>query len=70
MILLFKNHTKTCCLQCPLLLAEIENIRELMTFYALEKGFMDPQTIEISQNLDQLLNKLETTDSGLNCTAI
>ncbi|MFD4820216.1 aspartyl-phosphate phosphatase Spo0E family protein [Peribacillus butanolivorans] len=70
MILLFKNHTKTCCLQCRLLLAEIENIRELMTFSALEKGFMDPQTIEISQNLDQLLNKLETTDLGLNCTAI
>ncbi|MFD4818796.1 Spo0E family sporulation regulatory protein-aspartic acid phosphatase [Peribacillus butanolivorans] len=31
---------------------------------------MNPQTIEISQKLDQLLNKLETTDSGLNCTAI
>ncbi|MCO0600947.1 aspartyl-phosphate phosphatase Spo0E family protein [Peribacillus butanolivorans] len=23
-----------------------------MTFSAIEKGFMDPQTIEISQNLD------------------
>lgn len=70
MILLFKKHTKTCCPQCRLLLAEIENIRELMILTALEKGFMDPQTIKISQNLDQLLNKLEPTDLGLNCTAI
>lgn len=41
-----------------------------MIFTALEKGFIDPQTIEISQNLDQLINKLEQTDLGLNCKAI
>lgn len=66
MILLFKNHTKTCCLQCRLLLAEIEKNRELMIFTALEKGFTDPKTIEISQKLDRMLNRVELTDSGLN----
>ncbi|MGG2132024.1 MULTISPECIES: aspartyl-phosphate phosphatase Spo0E family protein [unclassified Bacillus (in: firmicutes)] len=57
MILLLKKQTKTCCLQYQLLLAEIEKIRELMMFIALEKGFTDSKTIEIIQKLDQLLNR-------------
>ncbi|KAA0759587.1 aspartyl-phosphate phosphatase Spo0E family protein [Bacillus sp. SH5-2] len=57
MILLLKKHTKTCCLQCESLIVEIEKIRGLMVFTALEKGFTDPKTIEISQKLDQLLNR-------------
>ncbi|MED1559810.1 aspartyl-phosphate phosphatase Spo0E family protein [Bacillus paramycoides] len=39
------------------MVVEIEKIRGLMVFTALEKGFTDPKTIEISQKLDQLLNR-------------
>ncbi|MED0993497.1 aspartyl-phosphate phosphatase Spo0E family protein [Bacillus nitratireducens] len=56
-ILLLKKHTKTCCLQSKPLIVEIEKIRGIMVFTALEKGFTDPKTIEISQKLDQLLNR-------------
>ncbi|MBK5483131.1 MULTISPECIES: Spo0E family sporulation regulatory protein-aspartic acid phosphatase [Peribacillus] len=48
----------------------METIRERMISTALKNGFIDFQTIELSQNLDQLLNRLISTDSGLNCTAI
>ncbi|WP_301287691.1 aspartyl-phosphate phosphatase Spo0E family protein [Bacillus sp. 3103sda1] len=57
MILLLKKHTKTCCLQYKQLVVEIEKLRGLMVFTALEKGFTDPKTLEISQKLDQLLNR-------------
>ncbi|WP_307838328.1 aspartyl-phosphate phosphatase Spo0E family protein [Bacillus cereus group sp. N12] len=56
-ILLLKKYTKTCSLQCKPLVVEIEKMRGLMVFTALEKGFTDPKTIEISQKLDQLLNR-------------
>ncbi|MFE0507805.1 Spo0E family sporulation regulatory protein-aspartic acid phosphatase [Peribacillus butanolivorans] len=52
------------------LLLQRETIRERMISTALKNGFIDFQTIELSQNLDQLLNRLKSTDSGLNCTAI
>lgn len=58
MIMLVKKNIKACCRQCDLLLAEIETIRELLILTALKKGFTDPQSVEISQNLDQLLTRL------------
>ncbi|MBP1968270.1 stage 0 sporulation regulatory protein [Virgibacillus natechei] len=42
------------------LLKQIEFLRQQMTSVALEKGFTDIESIEISQELDRLLNIYET----------
>ncbi|WP_367890496.1 aspartyl-phosphate phosphatase Spo0E family protein [Bacillus rhizoplanae] len=34
----------------------MEYTRELMISTALKKSFMNPQTVGVSQNLDQLMN--------------
>ncbi|WP_456363438.1 aspartyl-phosphate phosphatase Spo0E family protein [Priestia aryabhattai] len=46
---------------CPLLIAKIEYFREKMVNTGLKEGFSNPKTIELSQNLDILLNKLAKT---------
>lgn len=38
------------------LLKRIEYLRNEMTTIALEKGFTNPESVTISQELDQLLN--------------
>ncbi|WP_309245720.1 aspartyl-phosphate phosphatase Spo0E family protein [Virgibacillus pantothenticus] len=42
------------------LLKRIEYLRQRMTEVALEKGFTNLEAIELSQELDQLLNLYET----------
>lgn len=37
---------------------QIEYFRNKMVYTGLKEGFSSPKTIEISQNLDSLLNKL------------
>lgn len=55
--------------ECHLLLKEIETTKERMIITALEKGFTNSKTVEISQGLDQLLNKLQPIDLRLKCIA-
>ncbi|TKH03439.1 Spo0E family sporulation regulatory protein-aspartic acid phosphatase [Peribacillus simplex] len=56
--MLLEKHAKT-CLQYHLIIEEIECTRKLMISIARETGFMNHQTVEVSQNLDQLLNQLD-----------
>lgn len=43
---------------CSPLVEKIEHFREKMVLTGLKEGFSNPKTIELSQNLDILLNKL------------
>ncbi|MFP7736880.1 Spo0E family sporulation regulatory protein-aspartic acid phosphatase [Priestia aryabhattai] len=44
-----------------LLSEEIERIREIMIYTALEEGLVSENTVKVSQVLDIMLNKLEET---------
>ncbi|MFP7737000.1 aspartyl-phosphate phosphatase Spo0E family protein [Priestia aryabhattai] len=44
-----------------LLLIRIKDTRELMIMTAFKEGFTSPNTVKLSQSLDKMLNKLEST---------
>ncbi|OZU90486.1 Spo0E family sporulation regulatory protein-aspartic acid phosphatase [Virgibacillus indicus] len=46
------------------LLQRIEFLRNKMTQVALKKGFTDSESVEISQELDRLLNLYENMKAG------
>ncbi|WP_019416127.1 aspartyl-phosphate phosphatase Spo0E family protein [Paenisporosarcina sp. TG20] len=48
------------------LLEQVEHTREKMIQLALEKGFGDVDTIQLSEKLDQLLNAYQLKNSKTN----
>ncbi len=47
-------------MKTEILLREIERLRELMHKMALHKGVSHPEVLQISQQLDQILNEYST----------
>lgn len=45
------------------LMIEVEELRKQMAQIAVEKGFSSDESVEASQKLDELLNKIQKTDS-------
>nr|WP_036842476.1 aspartyl-phosphate phosphatase Spo0E family protein [Pontibacillus marinus] len=52
------------------MISDIERKRNEMMKLAAEKGFSHPQTVQLSQELDDLLNKLHKQGKKVDCKSV